>query len=150
MKLPAVRQARVATSSRCDDYGGMNFRASLGGLAILALIPVAGQSASGWSQLKAGMSRGEAAALLGSELMATRGRGFEIAIYDDRAEVVFLRGQVVSWTAPASSQAAAAPADAWQFEQVARTQTGNEGARRGLEKRAPEIRRAAILPAYRL
>ena len=60
------------------------------------LAPVSGWSADRWSQLKAGMSRREAAALLGSELMATRARGFEIAIYDDRAEIVFLRGQV-SW-----------------------------------------------------
>ena len=81
--------------------------------------------------------------------MASKGRGFEVAIYDGQAEVVYLRGQVVAWTAPASSQAAPSPSDVWQFDQSARGRGNVEGARR-VDDRAPEIRRSALLPAYRL
>lgn len=112
------------------------------------LAPVSVLAADGWSQLKTGMTRGETIAMLGTELVASRGRGFEVAIYDGRAEVVFLNGQVVAWTAPASSQAAPSPADAWHFEQVSRARV--QQARRALETGAASNRPAAILPAYRL
>ena len=101
-----------------------------------------------WAELKPGMTRGEAAALLGGELMASRSRGFEVAIYDQKAEVVYLRGQVVAWTAPASSSAAASPGEAWHFEQT-RSSTPSP-APAANAARAPELNRRAILPAYRI
>ena len=114
---------------------------------ITALLFTSGVSAADkWSSLKAGMTRSEAMSVLGTELVASRGRGFEVAIYDGQAEVVYLRGQVVAWTAPASSKAAPAPADAWQFDQMSRARS-NASAPRRVEARSGN---GAILPAYRL
>jgi len=113
--------------------------------AILALVPVTGHAIDGWARLKTGMTRTEASAVLGAELMASKGRGFEVAIYDGRAEVVFLHGQVVAWTAPATSEAAPAPEGTWQFDQAARSRVSTP-----TPMRSREIRRDAILPAYRL
>jgi hypothetical protein len=114
--------------------------------AIVLVAATGGAAADAWSQLKAGMTRSEATGLLGAELMASRGRGFEVAIYDSGAEIVYLHGQVVAWTAPAASEAAPASADAWQFDQVSRPRAVVP---RGGD-RTPEVRRASILPAYRV
>lgn len=112
---------------------------SLGGL----------QAADGWSQLKAGMTRGETTAVLGTELVASRGRGFEVAIYDGRAEVVYLNGQLVSWTAPVTSDAPVAPLDSWQFDQVSRARGAAQAASRAAETSAAPNRQRAVLPSYR-
>ena len=115
-------------------------------LVTTLLLSTAASAADKWAALKTGMSRSEATTVLGAELTASRGRGFEVAIYDGKAEVVYLHGQVVAWTAPATSTAAASPADAWQFDQVARPRSKASAAR------PTEVRRGngAILPAYRL
>lgn len=55
---------------------------------------------SGWAQLKAGMNYAEAATALGQPLLRSKGREFELWIYDRGAEVVYFRGTVVAWTAP--------------------------------------------------
>jgi hypothetical protein len=116
--------------------------------AILTSLLFASTAAAGdkWTELKTGMTRSEAMAVLGAELVASSGRGFEVAIYDGQAEVVYLRGQVVAWTAPASSKAEASPKNAWQFEQVARARTNGAATRRVEPRRG----NGAILPAYRL
>lgn len=114
-----------------------------------ALFPVAADAAGDWSQLKAGMTREETTAVLGIEIMASRGRGFDVAIYDGRAEVLYLNGQVVAWTAPAASEAPPPPASAWQFDQTPRVRPrvlpagGSSGAT------GAGVRERAILPAYR-
>ena len=109
------------------------------------LCTTAVSAADKWAGLKPGMTRGEAMAVLGTELVASSGRGFEIAIYDGQAEVVYLRGQVVAWTAPASSNAQPSPTNVWQFEQVARARPA------AATRRAEPARgNGAILPAYRL
>ena len=110
------------------------------------LFATATSAADKWAALKAGMTRSEAMSVLGTELVASSGRGFEVAIYDGQAEVVYLRGQVVAWTAPASSKAVPSPANTWQFDQVSRARTNASGARR-VETRPGN---GAILPAYRL
>ena len=94
------------------------------------------------------MTRGETVAVLGSELMASKARGFEVAIYDGRAEVVFLRGHVVAWTAPAAITNAPASPEAWQFNQSARTRAMD--ATRSLDTAGAKLKRNAVLPAYRL
>ena len=114
---------------------------------ITALLFSSGVSAADkWTSLKAGMTRSEATSVLGTELVASRGRGFEVAIYDGQAEVVYLRGQVVAWTAPASSKAAPSPANAWQFNQGTSARS-HVAAPRRVETRPGN---GAILPAYRL
>lgn len=115
-------------------------------LGLSLLCSTAMSAADKWAGLKAGMSRGEAMTVLGTELVASSGRGFEVAIYDGQAEVVYLRGQVVAWTAPASSRAEASPTNVWQFEQVARPRTNTAPARRA----EPARGNGTILPAYRL
>jgi len=55
---------------------------------------------SGWTQLKAGMNYKETVAALGQPLLRSKGREFELWIYDRGAEVVCFRGSVVAWTAP--------------------------------------------------
>ncbi len=52
-----------------------------------------------WEGLKAGLEPNEVRGLLGEPLMINGGRGFEVWIYDEQREVVWLRGVVVAWTA---------------------------------------------------
>lgn len=113
---------------------------------LAVLLPAAGFAQEGWSQLKTGMTRDETHAVLGAELMASRGRGFEVAIYDRGAEVLFLNGQVVAWTAPGAVEAPAAPAAAWQFDQVARPRIRVTSP---TEAPGANVRQRATLPAYR-
>jgi hypothetical protein len=125
-------------------------RARLLRFAVLAsLVSSLGAAADGWSQLKAGMSRSETIAVLGTELVASSGRGFQIAIYDNRAETVFLNGQLVAWTAPVTSHAPTASVDAWQFDQVSRARAGAQAAARAAQAPTGAVRQKAILPAYR-
>ena len=117
---------------------------------LAVLFPLAAPAAGDWSQLKPGMTREEANAALGAELMGSRGRGFEVAIYDGRAEVLFLNGQVVAWTAPATSAAPPPPAaPTWQFDQVPRARPRPSSANGALPATNPYLRQRAILPAYR-
>jgi hypothetical protein len=116
---------------------------------VALLFPLAADAAGDWTQLKAGMTREETAAVLGNELMASRGRGFDVAIYDGRAEVLYLNGQVVAWTAPASLAAPLPPPGAWRFDQVMRVRPRLPSAGAGLQAPGPNVRQRAILPAYR-
>lgn len=118
-------------------------------LLFLQFPPLAWADAN-WSQMKAGMTRTQTVAVLGRELVASKGRGFEVAIYDGAAEVVFLNDQVVAWTAPATAtEAPASPRDAMKFEQVSKARRGADAAP-AAEVRAVYPRPAAVLPAYRL
>lgn len=115
-------------------------------LAGLGLLFPAALSASGWEQLKPGMSRDEATTVLGSAALITSvGRGFEVGVYDHRGELVYLEGKLVTWTAPLTSPAPSAPANTWQFNQV-RT--------RAFPVVPAPVRlpaqRGSILPSYRL
>src|SRR5262245_11174114 len=125
------------------------FRKLLRSVFITLFAPVSAVAIDGWSQLKAGMTRIETTTVLGAELGSSRGRGFEVAIYDNHAEVVYFNGQLVAWTAPVSSQSAAAPTDAWQFDQGQRGR-GRQPLRQAAEAIPVNTRPAAILPAYRL
>jgi hypothetical protein len=116
---------------------------------VAVLFPVAAAAAGDWSQLKAGMTRDETTAVLGSELMASRGRGFDLAIYDGRAEVLYLNGQVVAWTAPAASEAPPPPLSAWQFDQTPRVRSRLPSASAAGQMPDARVRQRAILPAYR-
>lgn len=111
------------------------------------LVAVPASAADKWTHLRAGMTRTEAVAVLGGELAASRARDFEVAIYDNRAEVVYLRGQVVAWTAPSSSEAAPSPANTWEFAQTPRARNNVPSSRRPSEGRPGNGR---ILPAYRM
>lgn len=116
-------------------------------LIVSLLVSSAAFAADKWESLKTGMTRTEAAAVLGTELVASSGRGFEVAIYENKAEVVYLNGQVVAWTAPSTSKASQSPATAWQFDQVSRVRSTASAAARTAEKRPTN---GPILPAYRL
>lgn len=86
-------------------------------LALLVL-PLAGDAQESWSKLKPGMTPTETTSALGQFLFSTRGRGFEVGIYEGKAEVVFLRGQLVAWTSPPSLPSAPTPPPAaFQFNQ---------------------------------
>ncbi len=81
------------------------FRRTLWLFALIALVsPAFALGRGGWSSVKLGMSRNEAAAALGTPLIRSVSRGFELWIYDGRAEVLFFRGPVIAWTAPAVSR----------------------------------------------
>ncbi len=88
--------------------------------ALVCLLTASGRAAEdeGWASLKPGLTRAETVSMLGREIVGSRGRGFEIAIYEGRAEMVFLNGSLVAWTAPAASMSGAPTAEnTWQFEQ---------------------------------
>lgn len=117
---------------------------------VALLFPVAADAAGDWSQLKPGMTRVEMNAALGTELMGSRGRGFEVAIYEGRAEVLFLNGQVVAWTAPAATVAPPPPPPStWQFDQVPRARPRPPAANAAGTTPGTYVRQRAILPAYR-
>lgn len=111
----------------------------------LALLFPAALAASGWEQLKPGMNRDEATNLLGAALITSAGRGFEVAVYDQRAELVYFEGKLVTWTAPLSSPAALPPVNTWQFNQVWTRPMAPVPA----PLRLP-VQRGSILPSYRL
>lgn len=112
--------------------------------AVTLLTSTVGWAADAWMELKPGMSRTEAAALLGRELLLSRGRGFELAIYDGRAEVLFLHGMLVAWSPPATSASPPSPS-AFKFDQQWRPRVVP---RPLLEPRAEPARRSQFLPSY--
>lgn len=114
----------------------------------LGLLFPAALTAGGWDQLKPGMSRDEASTVVGSALITSVARGFEVAVYDERAELVYLEGRLVAWTAPVSQSAPPAPMNTWQFNQV-RTRPASASMVPPALSRQPG-RRGQILPAYRL
>ncbi len=115
-------------------------------LAGLGLLFPAAMMAGGWEQLRPGMSRDEATTVLGSTALITSvGRGFEVAVYDQRGELVYLEGKLVTWTVPLSSPAPRAPENTWQFNQVRIRPVPAVPA----PVRLP-AQRGSILPSYRL
>lgn len=122
-------------------------RIALRRLTMLGLLLPGIVCAQDWDKLKPGMSRDESSAVIGRALISTSGRGFEVEIYDHRAELVFHDGKLVTWTAPASNSAAAAPADTWRFEQVLIMRPAGAPIRRPA---VPPVKRGVVLPAYRL
>ena len=121
-------------------------------IALLSLAAPLARAANdnGWLSLKAGMTPAETSALLGFALVGSKARDFEIGIYDGRAEVVFLRGQLVAWTGPATAPSAPPPANAWRFDQQWRSRAGTRAIERGPEARVEAPRRGTFLPSYRL
>jgi hypothetical protein len=119
-------------------------------LAALLAAPALRAADETWSKLKPGMTPAETAKALGTSLFSSRGRGFEIGIYEGKAEVVFLRDQLVAWTSPVGQPAAPTPPmTAFQFNQQWRPLPA---ARVFNAPSAPvyERRRGSFLPAYRL
>ena len=120
---------------------------------VLLAAPLAGVAAESWDKLKPGMTAAETTAALGNSLIASRGRDFEVGIYDGKGEVVFLRGQLIAWTSPASLAAppVPSPAGTWQFNQqwrplpIARVFESPSPA-----PRPQPGRRGSFLPSYRL
>lgn len=86
-------------------------RSSLGLLLLLA----AGAARAGdpWSRLAIGMSAEETLSALGEPLLKNVGKGFEIWIYDNHAEVLFF-GNVIGWSTPGTGPLAKRTADVWQ------------------------------------
>jgi hypothetical protein len=84
---------------------------------LFLLLPGLARAADGWAQLKLGMTAEQAEAALGAPLFRNEGRGFELWIYDGRAEVV-MYGGVIAWTAPATSTAARSSPQTWEFFQA--------------------------------
>lgn len=121
-------------------------------IALLSLAaPLADTAAeSGWLNLKAGMTPAETSAALGFALIGSKARDFEIGIYDGRAEVVFLRGQLVAWTGPAAAPSAPPPVNAWRFDQQWRSRGATRAVERGPEPRIEAPKRGTILPSYRI
>lgn len=122
---------------------------AIASLASFLSLPTTARAADAWGQLKVGMTRKESTAVLGNALLTTRGRGFEIATYDQAAEVVYLGGRVITWTAPAASFAPAAPAEAWAFNQV-RLPRGTRRIITPAVPIAPARRDHVALPSFRL
>ena len=128
----------------------MRCRARLILLAIVTLMGARVTAATdGWAQLRVGMSRAQTSAVLGHALMTSSGRGFDIAIYDGRAEVILFAGRVVEWTAPASAAAAApAPKGTWQFGRNANAGSAGQAARGDAGTPRPQTTRPATLPVF--
>lgn len=81
-------------------------------LFLLLASPAWAVGRGGWDTLKVGMSALETSQALGSPLIRNVNKGFELWIYDGRAEVLFFRGPVVAWTPPSVvSTDAKAPAN---------------------------------------
>ena len=108
-------------------------------------LPMPQASAAGhWTGLKAGLSRGETSRLLGEPLLATSARGFDVAIYDQRGELLFVDGRLVAWTAPVAVASAACPSGVWSFVQQPIAKTARPATR------LPASRGKNVMPSYRL
>ncbi len=121
--------------------------------AALLAAPALGAAEESWAKLKPGMTPAETAKALGLSLFSTRARGFEIGIYEGKAEVVFLRDQLVAWTSPASQPSAPPPANTWQFNQQWRPLPTVRIFDLPAAQAAPSFeprRRGSFLPLYRL
>lgn len=53
-----------------------------------------------WAKVKTEMTKDEIVELLGQPLIRNSNRGYEVWIYDSKAEVVFQGGPVIAWTVP--------------------------------------------------
>lgn len=110
-------------------------------LAMTASCPAAER----WDELKPGLTQEEATKLLGAPLVASRGRGFDVANYDQRGEVVFLGGRLVAWSTPTKKPPRPSPVGTWGFvQQPVRLPKSSLASRPS----SPE-QRAAVLPSYR-
>lgn len=70
--------------------------------------PTFAAGAKDWAKLKPGMTPDEAFAALGQPLIRNSNRGYEVWIYDSKAEVVFHQGPVLAWTIPTPNPASEA------------------------------------------
>lgn len=70
----------------------------------LLWLSAASAEEEGWRKVHVGMKTGEVVETVGEPLVTTKGRGFEVFIYDRGAEVVLFRGLVVAWTPPPGSE----------------------------------------------
>jgi hypothetical protein len=74
-------------------------------LCLLALsVSVLARGAADWSKVKTGITPAEAADALGTPLIRTYGRGFQMWIYDGCGEIIFAGGPAMGWTRPAPTQ----------------------------------------------
>jgi hypothetical protein len=119
-------------------------------LIIALLTACAVHGADGWAQLKGGMSRADAIAVLGVPLVESRGREFAVAIYDERAEVIFVDDRVIDWTAPGAKPGVNTHAANWHFGRTRRDRPLFAAQGQGNTPPAPAARTGAALPAYRL
>jgi hypothetical protein len=142
-----AERLRVKVSRVGADIPPMVRLVSLRLAALVCLITASSSGAEdeAWSSLKPGMTRAEAASMMGPELISSRGRGFEVATYDSRAEMVFLFGSLVAWTAPAGSLRGPAQENVWKFDQQWRPRPR---ATPVVEPRVEPVRRSLFLPAY--
>lgn len=69
-------------------------------VALFVCVLPAAQAVGGWDKLQPGMSKEATVGLLGAPLFFTKGRGYELWVYDQKGDVLFARGRVVAWTAP--------------------------------------------------
>lgn len=79
------------------------------GTALLLLglaVPLFG--AADWSRIKAGVTTAQTVEALGTPLIRTYGRGFEVWIYDSCGEVVFGGGPALGWSVPVPNPESAA------------------------------------------
>ena len=79
----------------------------------LLLSPGFVRGADSWALLKIGMTAEETAAAIGEPLFRSAGRGFELWIYDQHAEVLFF-GSLIGWTTPGTEKVACKAVDVWQ------------------------------------
>lgn len=131
-----------------DDIARMVRLVSVRLAALVCLLTGSGWAAEdeGWASLKPGLTRTETVSMLGREILGSRGRGFEITIYEGRAEMVFLNGSLVAWTAPAASMSGAPIAEnTWKFEQQWRPRLRVLPL---VEPRSETVRRSTFLPVY--
>jgi hypothetical protein len=109
------------------------------------------RAADGWQQLKVGMTRSEATAVLGHALLTNQARGFTVQIYDAGAEVVLVHGRVASWTAPAGSRSVAPEFHPWPIQPVGFKPPSAVPPQSGRSStRDAKSRQPSTLPAYRL
>jgi hypothetical protein len=79
---------------------------------VIALMPGATRGDDAWSQLRLGMTPDETTARIGSPILRSSGRGFEVWTYDNGAEAL-LFGSLIGWTASGPGAVAERSMDVW-------------------------------------
>jgi hypothetical protein len=81
-------------------YPGIMLPLAVRAIVILLGLSTSAVMAADWTRIKAGVTQEQTTEALGTPLIRTYGRGFEVWIYDSQGEVVFGGGPALGWTPP--------------------------------------------------
>jgi hypothetical protein len=96
--MPGLPLCRLEV--RADMVFKSDMQRLLSTLLVLLALTASVSAREDWKAMKAGLTPGQAIALLGQPLVQNKGHGYEIWYFDCQGEVTLYRGRVLYWNAP--------------------------------------------------